>query len=99
LGKNIKKCAAEMITILPDFTINENSLFDDCSHVKMCAAESKITEWNNTTCKIRDRSLHILRETNHLPLNTVTHTMAGSNACRTHFVSTEFIMDCLEKLL
>jgi len=93
LEKNIKECAAEIITILPDFTINENSLFDDCSHVKIYTAESKITEWNNTTCKIRDRSLHILRGTNHLPLNTVSHIMAGSNACRTHFISTEFIMD------
>ena len=62
LGKNIKECDAEMITILPGFTIKENSLFDDCSHVKIYAAESKIAEWNYTTCKTRDRSLHILRE-------------------------------------
>jgi hypothetical protein len=99
LGKNIKEYAVEIITILPDFTINENSLFDDCSHVQIYAAESKITEWNNTTCEIRHRSLHILSGTNCLQLHTVTHTMPGSNACRTHFVCMEFIMDCLEKLL
>ena len=74
-GKNIKECAAEMIAILANFTINENSLFGDCSQVKIYAAESKMTKWNNTTCKIRDRSLHVLRETDRLPLNTVTHTM------------------------
>jgi hypothetical protein len=44
LEKNIKECVLEMTTNLPDFTINENSLFDDCSHVQIYAVESKITE-------------------------------------------------------
>jgi hypothetical protein len=53
--ENITECAEEMKTILPNFSINEESLFDDYSHIKMYATESKITEWNNASCKIGDR--------------------------------------------
>jgi hypothetical protein len=49
---NITECAEEMKIILSNFSINEESLFDDYSHVKMYATESKITEWNCASCKI-----------------------------------------------
>jgi hypothetical protein len=52
--QNITECAEEMKTILPNFSINEESLFDDFSDVKMYATESKMTEWNNASCKIGD---------------------------------------------
>jgi hypothetical protein len=42
--ENITECAEEMKTILPNFSVNEESLFDDYSHVKMHATEHKTTE-------------------------------------------------------
>jgi hypothetical protein len=53
--ENITERAEEMKIILPNFSVNEESLFHDYSHVKMYATESKITEWNNASCKIGDR--------------------------------------------
>jgi hypothetical protein len=68
--------------------INEESLFDDHNHVKMYATESKITEWNNASCKIRDRWKEIFA---HFKKKQITYnetelllsfclTMPGSNA-------------------
>jgi hypothetical protein len=44
-----------MKIILLNFSINEERVFDDYSYVKIYATESKITEWNNASCKIGDR--------------------------------------------
>jgi hypothetical protein len=77
-----------MKTILPNFSINEESLFDDYSHVKMYATESKVTEWNNASCNIGDRWKEIFA---HFKKEQITYneiellvsfclTMPGSNA-------------------
>jgi hypothetical protein len=85
--ENITECAEEMKTILPNFSINEESLFDDYSHVKIHATESKITEWNNASYKIRDRwkeiFAHFKKEQityNEIELLSFCLTTPGSNA-------------------
>jgi hypothetical protein len=62
LGK-YRRSAEEMLTILPNFSINEEILFDDYIHVKIYVTENKVsgmmTVVNLETAG--KKSLHMLR--------------------------------------
>jgi hypothetical protein len=99
--ENISECAEETKTVLPNFSINEESLFDDFSDVKMYATESKITEWNNASCEIGDTwkeiFAHFKKEQisyNEIELRKFLSYCAKIKCfSRMYFFSSEFIVD------